>query len=294
MIMCESVLLMLCMCLKLYFQALSHICIIIEETKLCFGCSLSGITLVKFNNTVKISFLSTHNHTIFDFRWPPLPWLRECCGGQWEKREVVVKLRPDIWERVIGYRDNHHATQAKPEALSYGPLSQEDLGVRNIEDDPLCSWGTVGYCWPWTVVMWELEGCCGYRERVGRGKGCLSAGLQLFPPLSSPAGNTSATEPLQAAKLSHSLHPCQQLRKFAVFDDMNKQLTPLSNRKNWRMWPQSRVQKTKKEKVVSEVWISRVLLVKYQTFKHMPGCLTSAIVMVVNLAKISDTNQAWV
>lgn len=55
-----------------------------------------------------------------------------------EKKEVV-KLRPDIWERVIGYRDNHHANQARPEALSYGLLSQEDVGVRNIEHDPLCS-----------------------------------------------------------------------------------------------------------------------------------------------------------
>lgn len=31
-----------------------------------------------------------------------------------------------------------------------------------------------------------------------------------------------------------------------------------------------------------------------ETFKHMPGCLTSPIVMLEGLAKISDKNQAQV
>lgn len=113
MIMCESVLLMLCICLKLYFQALSHICIIIVETKLCFGCSLSCVTLVKFNNTVKISFLLTHNRTILSLRQPLLPWLHgERCCSHWKKG---IKLVPDIWEGEIWYRDNHlcHPSQTR-------------------------------------------------------------------------------------------------------------------------------------------------------------------------------------
>jgi len=61
--------------------------------------------------------------------------------------------------------------------------------------------------WTWPSVLLRNGGilltriCCGERTQRAlwiwreSGKGCLSAGLQLFPPLSSPAGNTSATEP---------------------------------------------------------------------------------------------------
>jgi len=80
-----------CLCyacvLNCSFRHWATIWIIIVETKLRFGCSLSCITLVRFNNTVKISALLTHNHTIFGLRWSLLPWLlQECCGGQWGKK----------------------------------------------------------------------------------------------------------------------------------------------------------------------------------------------------------------
>lgn len=132
--------------------------------------------------------------------------------------------------------------------------------------------------WTWPSVLLRNGGipltriCCGERTQrmlwILRESGKRKR-FERWPPAVSTLVYSCRKHlcnwALQAANLSHSLHPCQQLREWAVFDDMNKQLTPLSNRKNWRMWPQSTVQKTKKEKVVSEVWISRVLLVKYHS-----------------------------
>lgn len=64
MIMCQSVLFTLYVCLKLQLQAFCHIFIIIVETRLCFGCCLSCVTLVMFNNTVKMFFLLKRDHTV--------------------------------------------------------------------------------------------------------------------------------------------------------------------------------------------------------------------------------------
>lgn len=126
------------------------------------------------------------------------------------------------------------------------------IGVQNIEHDPLCSRnGGI----PLTRI------CGGERTQrvlwIWRESGKRKRLFERWPPAVSTLVQSCrkhlCNRAVQAANLSHSLHPCQQLRKWAVFDDVNKRLTPLSNRKTWRMWPQLTVQKTKKEKVVSEV-----------------------------------------
>lgn len=68
--------------------------------------------------------------------------------------------------------------------------------------------------WTWPSVLLRnggillrcenLRGAVNRERKSGKRKGCLRAGLQLFPPLSSPAGNTSATEPYKQPT-SHTL-----------------------------------------------------------------------------------------